>query len=156
MRRLNRLSVFVLFSTWKIKMTEMNNLYAVTFLDGSTPETWKKEGKKERKMFPWSMFCCLACPGCTDCSGMCSCLPALCCWCWIVWCMHVSCIDSDVHSCFELWSALSHSSWIRRYIRAMYYYYYYYYHHIFCFWQINQTAGCYWLLSFFKDLILKQ
>ena len=21
---------------------------------------------------------------------------------WIVWCMHVSCIDSDVHSCFEL------------------------------------------------------
>ena len=32
---------------------------------------------------------------------------ALCCWRWIVWCMHVSCIDSDVHSCFELWSALS-------------------------------------------------
>ena len=27
--------------------------------------------------------------------------------------MHVSCIDSDVHSCFELWSALRQSSWIR-------------------------------------------
>ena len=49
MRWLNRLSVFVLFSTWKIKMTEMNNLYAVTFLDGSTPETWKQEGKKKEK-----------------------------------------------------------------------------------------------------------
>ena len=33
------------------------------------------------------------------CSRMCTCLPALCCWRWIVWCMHVSCIDSDVHSC---------------------------------------------------------
>ena len=27
-----------------------------------------------------------------------------------------SCIDSNVHSCFQLWSALSQSSWIRRYI----------------------------------------
>ena len=53
-------------------------------------------------MFPWSLYCCTACLGCTDCSGMCACLPALCCWRWIVWCMHVSCIDSDVHSCFEL------------------------------------------------------
>ena len=44
-----------------------------------------------------------------------------------VWCMHVSCIDSDVHSCFELWSALSQSSWIRRYISVTHYYYYYYY-----------------------------
>ena len=30
------------------------------------------------------------------------CLPALCCWRWIVWCMHVSCFHCDVHSCFEL------------------------------------------------------
>ena len=39
--------------------------------------------------------------------------------------MHVSCIDSDVHSGFELCSALSQSSWIRCYIiiRVMYYYY---------------------------------
>ena len=59
---------------------------------------------------------CLACLGCTDCSGMCACLPALRCWRWIVWCMHVSCTDSDVQSCFELWSALSQSGWIRRYI----------------------------------------
>ena len=44
------------------------------------------------------------------------CLPVLCCW--IVWCMHVSCTDSDVHSCFELWSVLSRSSWIRRYIKC--------------------------------------
>ena len=49
------------------------------------------------------------CSGChriqlmhTDCSGMCACLPAPCCWRWIVWCMHVSCTDSDIHSCFEL------------------------------------------------------
>ena len=62
--------------------------------------------------------------GCTDCSGMCACLPELCCWRWIVWCMHVSCIDTDVHSCFELWSALGQSSWIRRCIRITYYYYY--------------------------------
>ena len=34
--------------------------------------------------------------------------------------MHVSCIDSDVHSCFELWSALSQSSWIRCYIYESY------------------------------------
>ena len=54
------------------------------------------------------------------------CFPALCCWCWIIWCMHVLCIDSDVHSCFELWSALSHSSWIRCYVSVTYYYYYYY------------------------------
>ena len=66
-------------------------------------------------MFPRSMYCCIACLGCTDCSRMCACLPALCCWRWIVWCMHVSCFDSDVHSCFELWSALSQSSWIRLY-----------------------------------------
>ena len=72
------------------------------------------------------MCCCIACLGCTDCSGLCACLPELCCWRWIVWCMHVSCTDSDVHSCFELWSALSQSSWIRRYIRVTYYYYYYY------------------------------
>ena len=32
-------------------MTEMNNLYAVTFLDGSTPETGKQEGKKTEKCF---------------------------------------------------------------------------------------------------------
>ena len=30
---------------------------------------------------------------------------------WIVWCMHVSCIDSDVQSYLELRSALSQSSW---------------------------------------------
>ena len=71
-----------------------------------------------------SMYCCTVCLGCTDCSGMCACWPALCCWRWIVWCMHVSCIDSDVRSCFELWSAFNQSSWIRRYIRVMYYYYY--------------------------------
>ena len=47
-------------------------------------------------------------------------LPSQCMFCvhhttmlWIVWCMHVSCIDSDVHSCFKLWSAMSQSSWIR-------------------------------------------
>ena len=62
------------------------------------------------------MCCCIACLGCTDCSGMCACLPALCCWRWVVWCVRVTCVDSDVHSCFELWSALSQSSWIRRYI----------------------------------------
>ena len=38
-------------------------------------------------------------------------------------CMHVSCIDSHVHSCFELWSALSQSSWMKRNINIMYYYY---------------------------------
>ena len=70
------------------------------------------------------MYCCIACLGCTDCSGMCACLPALCCWHWIVWCMHVSCIDSDVHSCLELWSAMSQPSWIRRYKRVPYYYYF--------------------------------
>ena len=75
------------------------------------------------EMCPWSMYCCSACLGCPDCSGMCACLPALCCWRWVVWCMHVWCVDSDVHSCFELWSALSQSSWIRRYIRVTYYYY---------------------------------
>ena len=52
------------------------------------------------------------------------CLPALCCWLWIVWLMHVLCIDSDVNSCFELWSALSQSCWIRRYINVTSYYYY--------------------------------
>ena len=31
------------------------------------------------EMFRWSMYCCIACLGCTDCSGMCACLPALCC-----------------------------------------------------------------------------
>ena len=56
-------------------------------------------------LFPWSMYCCIACLGYTDCSGLCACLPVICCWHWIVWCMHVSCIDSDVHSRFELWSA---------------------------------------------------
>ena len=64
----------------------------------------------------------------TDGTRMCACLPALCYWLWIAWCMHVSCIDSDVHSCFELWSALrklSQSNWIRRYIRITYYYYHY-------------------------------
>ena len=50
-----------------------------------------------------------------------ACLSALCCWRWIVWCMLVSCIDSDVHSCFELRSAFSQSSWIRRYIKITYY-----------------------------------
>ena len=33
--------------------------------------------------------------------------------------MHVSCIDSDVYSCFELGSALSQSSWIRCYISVI-------------------------------------
>ena len=51
-----------------------------------------------------------------DCSRMCACLPALCCWCWIVWWMHVSCFDCNLHSCFELWSTLSQSSWIRCYV----------------------------------------
>ena len=77
------------------------------------------------EMFRWSMRCCVACLGCTDCSRMCACLSVLRCWRWIVWCMHVSCTDSDVHSCFELWSVLSQSSWIRRYIRITYYCYYY-------------------------------
>ena len=36
-----------------------------------------------------------------------------------------SCINFDVHSCFELWSALSQSSWIRPYIRVTDYYYNY-------------------------------
>ena len=54
------------------------------------------------------------------------CLPAHCCWRWIIWLMHVLCIDSDVNSCFELWSALSQSCWIRCYINVTYYYYYYY------------------------------
>ena len=31
------------------------------------------------EMCPWSMYCCIACLGCTDGSGMCACLPALCC-----------------------------------------------------------------------------
>ena len=71
------------------------------------------------------MYSCIACLGCTDCSRRRACLPALCCWRGIVWCMRVSCIDFDVHSGFELWSALSQSSWIRRYIRITYYYCYY-------------------------------
>ena len=50
---------------------------------------------------------------------VCACLPVIC---WIVWCMHVSCIDSDVHSCFELRSALSQCSWIRHYIIITHYY----------------------------------
>ena len=41
------------------------------------------------EMCPWSMYCSIACLDCINCSGMCACLPALCCWCWIVWCMHV-------------------------------------------------------------------
>ena len=56
---------------------------------------------------------------------MCARLPALCCWRWIVWCMHVWCFHCDVHSCFWLWSALSQSGWIRRYVSVMHYYYYY-------------------------------
>ena len=47
--------------------------------------------------------------------------------------MYVSCVDSVVHSCFQLRSALSESSWIRRYIRATYYYYYYYDYYYDCF-----------------------
>ena len=63
-------------------------------------------------MCPWSMYyCCSACLDCINCSETFACLPALCCWRWIVWCMHVSCFDCDVHSCFGLWSALSQSSW---------------------------------------------
>ena len=61
---------------------------------------------------------------CINCSGMCACLPALCCWRWTVWCMHASCFDCDVHCCFELLHALSQSSWIRCYINVTYYYYY--------------------------------
>ena len=76
------------------------------------------------EMCPWSMYCCVACLGGTDCSGMCACSSAFCRWQRIVWWMHVSCTDSDVHSCFKLSSALSQSSWIRRYISVMYYYYY--------------------------------
>ena len=122
MRWLNRLSVFVLFSTWKIKMTEMNNLYAVTFLDGSTQETWKQEGKKKEKCFhgpcPAALHVqvALIVPGCVHVglrfavdvgsSGVCM--------------FHVLILMS---SCFQLWSALSQSSWIRRYIRVTYYYY---------------------------------
>ena len=34
-------------------------------------------------MCPWSMYCCTACLDCINCSGMCACLPALCCWRWI-------------------------------------------------------------------------
>ena len=49
------------------------------------------------------------------------------CWHWIVWCKHVSCVNSDVRSCFEWWSALSQSSWIRCYIRVTCYYYKYVY-----------------------------
>ena len=43
-------------------------------------------------------------------------------WRWIVWCMHVLCIDSDAQSCFEsvVTSTLNHSSWIRCYIRVSY------------------------------------
>ena len=73
-----------------------------------------------RLMCPRSMYCCIACLGCTDCFGMCACFPAFCCWRWIVWCLHVSSFDSDVHSCFELWSAWSQSSWTRRCISVTY------------------------------------
>ena len=31
------------------------------------------------EMFRWSMYCCIECLGCTQCSGMCARLPALCC-----------------------------------------------------------------------------
>ena len=75
------------------------------------------------EMCPWSMYSCIACFDRINCSGMCTCLPALCCWRWIVWCMPISCFDCDVHSRFELWSALSQSSWIRRYTNVTYYYY---------------------------------
>ena len=70
------------------------------------------------ELYPSSVYCCIACRGCTGCPGMCTCWTALCCWRWIVRCMHISCIDSDV------WSTLSQSSWIRRYIRVTYYYNY--------------------------------
>ena len=73
------------------------------------------------KTCPWTMYCRIAYLGCTDCSGMCACLPALCCWRRIVWCMHVSRIDSDVHWRFESCSALSQSPWIRRYVSVTYY-----------------------------------
>ena len=72
------------------------------------------------EMCPWSMYCCTAYLCCINCSWKCACLPALCCWRWIVWCMHISCFNCDVHSCFELWSALSQSIWIRRYISVTY------------------------------------
>ena len=75
-------------------------------------------------MCPWSIFCCIAHLGCTDCSRMYARLPALCCWRWIIWCMHVWCFHYDVHSCFELWSALSQSHWIRCYVSVTHYYYY--------------------------------
>ena len=75
------------------------------------------------EMCPWSMYCYTACLDCINCSRMCACLPAFCCWHLIVWSMHVSCIDSDVHSSFKSWSALSQSSSIRHYISVMYYYY---------------------------------
>ena len=63
------------------------------------------------RLSPWSMYCCIACLGCTDCSVMCACLPAFCCWRWIVWCVRVSCIDSDVMfilglNCEVLWASL--------------------------------------------------
>ena len=74
------------------------------------------------EMCPWSMYCCIECFDRINCSGMCACLPALCCWRWIVWCVHISCFDRDVHSCFELWTTLTQSSRIRRYINVTYYY----------------------------------
>ena len=66
------------------------------------------------EMCPRSMYCYTACLDCINCSGMCACLPALCCWHWIVWCMHVLYIDSDVHSCLHakvntfLWCTLQY------------------------------------------------
>ena len=42
---------------------------------------------------------------------------------------YVSCFDCDVYSCFDSWSTLSQSSWIRRYTSVAYYYYYYYVQH---------------------------
>ena len=107
----------------------LKKLFACREEEEEEEEAEEEEGEEEcslicnHEMCPWSMCCCIACLGCTDCSGMCACLPALCCWRWIVWCMHVSCIDSDVDSCFRLGSALSQSSWIRRYISVTYYYY---------------------------------
>ena len=65
---------------------------------------------------------------CLDCInhfGMCTCLPAFAVGIGLsgVCLSHVLIVMCDVRSCFELRSALSQSSWIRRYIRIMYCYY---------------------------------
>ena len=86
--------------------------YVILYITASIPN-WSKN-YVGCKLLSRCWKTALACLDCINCSGMCACLPALGCWRWIVWCMYVSCTDSNVRSCLELWSALRQSSWIRR------------------------------------------